>query len=47
MQTGPARRGDDATIDKHLEFLEKNTPQYELLYTVMSIGINKNLALNK
>jgi predicted short-subunit dehydrogenase-like oxidoreductase (DUF2520 family) len=46
MQTGPARRGDDATIVKHLEFLEQNTPQYELLYTVMSIGINKNLALN-
>ncbi len=47
MQTGPARRGDDATIDKHLEFLEKHTPQYELLYTVLSIGINKNLGLNK
>ena len=47
MQTGPARRGDDATIEKHLEFLEKHTPQYELLYTVLSIGINKNLALNK
>jgi predicted short-subunit dehydrogenase-like oxidoreductase (DUF2520 family) len=47
MQTGPARRGDDATIDKHLEFLEKQSPQYELLYTVMSIGINKNLGLNK
>jgi predicted short-subunit dehydrogenase-like oxidoreductase (DUF2520 family) len=47
MQTGPARRGDDATIEKHLEFLEKHTPQYELLYTVLSIGINKNLGLNK
>jgi predicted short-subunit dehydrogenase-like oxidoreductase (DUF2520 family) len=46
MQTGPARRGDDATIEKHLNFLEKHTPQYELLYTVMSIGINKNLGLN-
>jgi predicted short-subunit dehydrogenase-like oxidoreductase (DUF2520 family) len=47
MQTGPARRGDDATIEKHLDFLEKHTPQYALLYTVLSIGINKNLSLNK
>jgi predicted short-subunit dehydrogenase-like oxidoreductase (DUF2520 family) len=46
MQTGPARRGDDETIDRHLEFLEKNAPQHELLYTVLSIGINKNLDLN-
>jgi predicted short-subunit dehydrogenase-like oxidoreductase (DUF2520 family) len=46
MQTGPARRGDDKTIDRHLEFLEKNAPQHELLYTVLSIGINKNLDLN-
>jgi predicted short-subunit dehydrogenase-like oxidoreductase (DUF2520 family) len=47
MQTGPARRGDDATIEKHLEFLEKHTPQYELIYTVLSIGINKDLAINQ
>ncbi len=47
MQTGPARRGDDATIEKHLDFLEKHTPQYALLYTVLSIGINKDLSLNK
>jgi predicted short-subunit dehydrogenase-like oxidoreductase (DUF2520 family) len=47
MQTGPARRGDDTTISKHLDFLEKHTPQYELIYTVLSIGINKNLELNK
>jgi predicted short-subunit dehydrogenase-like oxidoreductase (DUF2520 family) len=46
MQTGPARRGDDLTITKHLEFLENQTPQYALLYTVLSIGINKNLTLN-
>ena len=47
MQTGPARRGDDTTIAKHLDFLEKHTPPYDLIYTVLSIGINKNLALNK
>ncbi len=47
MQTGPARRGDDKTIEKHLEFLEKHSPEYDLLYTVLSISINKNLALNK
>ena len=46
MQTGPAIRGDDATIERHLDFLENNTPQYELIYTVLSIGINKNLSLN-
>ena len=46
MQTGPAIRGDDATIERHLDFLANNTPQYELIYTVLSIGINKNLSLN-
>ena len=45
-QTGPARRGDDATIEKHLNFLEKTTPQYDLLYTLLSISINENLHLN-
>ena len=47
MQTGPARRGDDVTIEKHLAFLEKQTPHYELLYTLLSININKNLKINK
>ncbi len=47
MQTGPARRGDDVTIEKHLNFIEKNTPQYDLLYTLLSISINKNLKINK
>lgn len=46
MQTGPAVRGDNATIERHLDFLENNTPQYELIYTVLSIGINKNLSIN-
>ncbi len=47
MQTGPARRGDDVTIEKHLGFLAKHTPQYDLLYTLLSIGINPELTLNK
>ena len=47
MQTGPASRGDDVTIEKHLEFIEKHTPQYDLLYTLLSIGINPALDLNK
>jgi predicted short-subunit dehydrogenase-like oxidoreductase (DUF2520 family) len=47
MQTGPARRGDDTTIAKHLDFLEKHSLPYDLIYTVLSIGINKNLAVNK
>jgi predicted short-subunit dehydrogenase-like oxidoreductase (DUF2520 family) len=46
MQTGPARRGDDVTIEKHLTFLEKHTPQYDLLYTLLSVSINKNLKIN-
>ena len=47
MQTGPAIRGDDATIERHLDFLENNTPQYELIYRVLSIEINKHLLINK
>ena len=47
MQTGPAVRGDDMTIEKHLAFIEKHTPQYDLLYTLLSIGINPDLRLNK
>ena len=34
MQTGPAARGDEATIERHLQFLEKYPdlkPVYELL----------------
>ena len=46
MQTGPAKRGDDLTIEKHLSFLEKQTPQYDLLYTLLSISINPNLKIN-
>ena len=47
MQTGPAHRGDDVTIKKHLNFIEKHTPQYDLLYTLLSISINPNLKMNR
>lgn len=47
MQTGPAVRGDNVTIEKHLAFIEMHTPQYDLLYTILSIGINPELNLNK
>lgn len=46
MQTGPAKRGDDSVIEKHLSFIEQHTPQYDLLYTLLSISINKNLKIN-
>ena len=45
MQTGPAKRGDNVTVEKHLAFLQKTAPQYELLYTLLSISINKNLKI--
>ncbi len=35
MQTGPARRGDMPTIQKHLEYLE-NYPDYYTLYQTMT-----------
>ena len=47
MQTGPAIRGDNVTVEKHLAFIEKHTSQYDLLYILLSIGINPDLNLNK
>lgn len=38
MQTGPARRGDQQTIEKHLRYLEKH-PQWAQLYRLLSAGI--------
>jgi predicted short-subunit dehydrogenase-like oxidoreductase (DUF2520 family) len=37
-QTGPARRGDEATMDKHRELL-KDHPEWEKLYTFISRSI--------
>ena len=37
MQTGPAKRGDLITIQKHLDYLNKNTPsQYFDLYKMFT-----------
>ena len=39
MQTGPARRGDAVTLEKHLDYLKKQTPQYFDLYKLISESI--------
>lgn len=41
VQTGPAKRGDQITIQKHLDFLKKQTPQYLGVYEVLSDSILK------
>ncbi len=38
MQTGPARRGDQQTIQQHAEYLAK-FPKYQSLYTLLSKSI--------
>lgn len=38
MQTGPARRGDKATLKKHQEYLEE-TPSHHLIYKLLSMHI--------
>lgn len=43
MQTGPARRGDMHTIEKHLGMLEKY-PELTALYIVLSNNIQKKYA---
>jgi predicted short-subunit dehydrogenase-like oxidoreductase (DUF2520 family) len=40
MQTGPAVRNDDNTIQKHIHFLEKY-PKYQLLYQLLSDSIRQ------
>jgi predicted short-subunit dehydrogenase-like oxidoreductase (DUF2520 family) len=48
MQTGPAIRNDNTTIESHLDYLEYSTlPEYELIYSVLSASINPNLKINK
>lgn len=41
MQTGPAIRGDKATMDEHLRLLE-NSPVYQKIYTLVSQSITNN-----
>lgn len=43
MQTGPAKRGDLITIQKHLDYLNKNTPpQYFDLYKMFTELVSRN-----
>lgn len=46
MQTGPARRGDDVTIQKHLQLL-KNEEQLQQLYLQLSESIRNMYTKNK
>lgn len=41
MQTGPARRGDEATIQRHLNFLKKH-PDYAKVYKILTDGIKSS-----
>ncbi len=40
MQTGPAKRGDITTIDRHLQFLEYNS-EYRKVYEILTESIRK------
>jgi hypothetical protein len=40
LQTGPARRGDAVTIEKHLELLAQN-PDWQELYKAITTSIDK------
>lgn len=42
MQTGPAVRGDQATVDRHLEYLQ-DQPQLQELYRLLTRHINPEL----
>jgi len=41
MQTGPAIRGDQKTMERHLDFL-KQYPDWAQLYKLISAGIIKS-----
>ena len=40
MQTGPAIRGDQETIDRHLRLLEKH-PEWQAIYRLVSQDIKE------
>ena len=46
MQTGPAKRGDQTTIELHLKYLEKNFPEFIEIYQTMTRNINSNISKN-
>jgi len=43
MQTGPAKRGDKNTIDRHLKYLDKNFPEFSEIYKLMTHSINSKI----
>ncbi len=43
MQTGPAKRGDEATIKNHLELLESN-PKYQKIYELLTASIQESIS---
>lgn len=45
MQTGPAVRGDQATIERHLDYLDK-FPAYRELYRLLTVNIQRNTKAN-
>jgi len=45
MQTGPAKRGDQDTIDRHLSYLKQH-PSYKELYKQLTQSINPSLKIN-
>ncbi|MFK8007030.1 MAG: Rossmann-like and DUF2520 domain-containing protein [Saprospiraceae bacterium] len=46
MQTGPAKRGDQITIELHLKYLEKNFPEFIEVYQTMTQNINPKFSKN-
>ncbi len=46
MQTGPAKRGDEITIELHLKYLEKNFPEFIKVYQTMTQNINSKFSKN-
>jgi len=46
MQTGPAKRGDKNTIDRHLKYLNKNAPEFSEIYKMMTQSINSDMEIN-
>ena len=48
MQTGPAKRNDQITIQRHLDYLEKNFPEFVAVYQTMTRSIlDENLPSGK
>lgn len=41
VQTGPARRGDWATINRHLEYLQETNPEWTAIYRLLTDKIRE------